>query len=81
MLDEETMVTRGSKALAKRIGADKKLRRLVAFRCDVSEQAVRNWANGACCPSERYLPLIEEVTGVEAAAWKSPAKGPATEAA
>jgi len=66
------MLTKGSVALAKKVAATKRLRRDLAYRCDVSEQTVRNWESGACVPRYRYRPVIEDVTGVSVALWERP---------
>lgn len=56
-------ISRGSLTLSKLIRADRGLRRRLAFRCDVSEQTVRNWESGTC-PKARYRPVIEVEAGI-----------------
>jgi hypothetical protein len=61
--------TRASVALSKALQNNRSLRRRLAFACDVSEQAVRNWATGASVPKEQHRPTIERETGVKADGW------------
>lgn len=73
-LHDAIMVSRGSEALAKAVLADKKLRRRVAFRCDVSEQSVRNWAAGSCTPTYANRVGLRDAVGIGLDDWDLPAR-------
>jgi hypothetical protein len=62
----------GAVALTKAIGGDRRLRTMLALKCDVSVQSIRNWETGACVPKAKYRPTIKREVGVEGALFDRP---------